>query len=144
MTNIRERLVHLVIVRELSAVQMMSTELGIPQEEVRILLTELTQEGTLNGHLTEDGERYFKHDVKVSEAPVIDRREDPPEFMKFDERPGQVAAIFGLIVAVIGTYRLMTAGGDIDTESFGAILMFIGVAVILAGCYYLSMRKTPS
>ena len=144
MTSIRERLVHLVIVRELSSVQMMTTELGIPQEEVRILLTELTQEGTLNGHLTEEGARYFKHDVKVSEAPVIDRREDLPEFMKFDERPGQVAAFFGLIVAVIGAYGLMTAGGNLDMESFGAILMLIGVAVILAGCYYLSMRKTPS
>lgn len=144
MTNIRERLVHLVIVRDLSSVQMMSTELGIPQEEVGILLTELTQEGTLRGHLTEDGARFFKHDAKVSEAPVIERREDVPDFMKFDERPGQVVAFFGLVVAAIGTYGLMTAGGDMDMESIGAILMLIGVAVILAGCYYLSMRKTPS
>jgi hypothetical protein len=144
MTNTRERLVHLVIVRDLSSVQMMSTELGIPEEEVGILLTELTQEGTLRGHLTEDGARYFKYDVKVSEAPAIDRREHVPEFMKFDERPGQVAAIIGLVITAIGTYGLMTAGGNIDMESFGAIVMLIGVAVVLAGCYYLSMRKTPS
>jgi hypothetical protein len=144
MTNIREKLVHLVIVRDLSSVQMMSTELGTPEEKVRILLTELTQEGTLDGHLTEDGARYFKHDVKVSEAPTIDRKEHVPEFMKFDERPGQVAAIIGLVITVIGTYGLMTAGGNIDMESFGAIVMFIGVAIILAGCCYISMRKTPS
>lgn len=123
---------------------MMSSELGITQEEVRIRLTELTKEGILNGYLTEDGERYFKHDAKVSEAPVIQGREDVPDFMKFDTRPGKIAALFGLVVAVIGSYGLMTAGDNIPMENFGAALMLIGVAVIMAGCFYISMRKTPS
>jgi len=140
----RERLVHLVTVDDLSSVQMMSSELGIPQEEVRTLLTELTQEGVLDGHLTEDGERYFKRDAKVSEAPVIDRKEDVPDFMKFDTRPGKIAALFGSVVAVIGAYGLMTAGDNLPLENLGAALMLIGVAVILAGGFYLSMRKTPS
>jgi len=143
-TNMKERLVHLVTVDDLSSIQMMSSKVGIPQEEVRTLLTELTQEGTLNGHLTEDGERYFKHDAKVSEAPVIDRIEDVPDFMKFNIRPGQIAAIFGLIVAVIGAYALMTAGDNLQMENFGAVLTLIGVAIIMAGSFYLSMRKTPS
>jgi len=144
MTSMRERLVHLVTVDDLSSVQMMSSELGIPQEEVRTLLTELTQEGVLDGHLTEDGERYFKRDAKVSEAPVIDRKEDVPDFMKFDTRPGKIAALFGSVVAVIGAYGLMTAGDNLPLENLGAALMLIGVAVILAGGFYLSMRKTPS
>ena len=123
---------------------MMSSELGIPQEEVKTLLTELTEEGTINGHLTEDGKRYFKHDAKVSEAPVIQGREDVPDFMKFDTRPGKIAALFGLIVAVIGSYGFMTADGNLPMENFGAVLMLIGVAVIMIGCFYISMRKTPS
>jgi len=144
MTNTREKLVHLVTVDDLSSVQMISGKLGIPQEEVTILLTELTEEGTLKGYLAEDGERYFKHDAKVSEAPAIHRKKDVPDFMMFDTRPGQIAVLFGLVVAVIGAYGLMTAGGNLDMESFGAILMLIGVAVIMAGGFYLSMRKTPS
>ncbi|MGY5861451.1 MAG: hypothetical protein RTU09_03690 [Candidatus Thorarchaeota archaeon] len=144
MTNMEEKLVHLITVDDLSSVQMMSDELGIPQEEIRTLLTKLTQEGTINGHLTEEGARYFKHDAKVSEAPVIDRRVDVPDFMKFDERPGQIAAIFGLVVTSIGTYALMNAGGNLGMETFGALFMLIGVAVMLAGGFYISMRKTPS
>ncbi len=144
MTNTRERLVHLVNVDDLSSVPMMSSKLGISQEEARILLTELTQEGTLDGHLTENGERYFRHDAKVSEAPVIERRKDVPDFMLFDTRPGKAAALFGLAVAIIGTYGLMNAGGDVRMEDFGTVLMLIGVVVILAGCFYISMRKTPS
>jgi len=144
MTNMKERLIHLVTVDDLSSVQMMSSELGIPQEEVGTLLTELTEEGTLNGYLTEDGERYFRHDVKVSEAPVIDRKESVPDFMKFDTRPGKVAALFGLVVAVIGAYTLMTADGNLQIENIGAVLALIGVASIMAGLFYLTMRKTPS
>jgi len=143
-TNMKERLVHLVTVDDLSSIQMMSSKLGITQEEVRVLLTELTQKGTLNGHLTEDGERYFKHDAKISEAPVIDRKESVPDFMKFDTRPGKVAALFGLVVAVIGAYALMTADGNLQMENLGAVLALIGVASIIAGSFYLTMRKTPS
>ncbi len=144
MTDLRERLVHLVTADDLSSVQMMSSKLGIPEEEVRIILTELTQEGTLNGYLTEDGKRYFKHDAKVSEAPVIQGREDVPDFMKFDTRPGKIAALFGMVVAVIGAYGLMTSGDNLQMENFGAVLTLIGVTVTMAGFYYLSMRKTPS
>jgi len=144
MTDLKERLVHLVTANDLSSVQMMSSKLGIPEEEVRIILTELTQEGTLNGYLTEDGKRYFKHDAKVSEAPVIQGREDVPDFMKFDTRPGKIAALFGMVVAVIGAYGLMISGNNLQIENFGAVLTLIGVAVTIAGFYYLSMRKTPS
>lgn len=144
MTNMREKLVHLITVDDLSSVQMFSSKLGISQEEVRILLTELTQEGTLDGYLTEDEERYFRHDAKVSEAPVIHRKESIPDFMKFDTRPGRIAAIFGLALATIGAYGLMNAGDNLEMENISAVLTLIGVVVTIAGAFYLTMRKTPS
>ena len=144
MTNMKERLVLLVKVDDLSSVQMMSSDLGISEEEVRIFLTELTQEGTLNGYLSEDGERYFKRDVKVSEAPVIHREEDVPDFLKFDTRPGRIAAIFGLALAAIGVFGLVNSGDDLQMENFGAVLTLIGAVVTMAGLFYLTMRKTPA
>ena len=144
MTNMKERLVLLVKVDDLSSVQMMSSDLGISEEEVRIFLTELTQEGTLNGYLSEDGERYFKRDVKVSEAPVIHREEDVPDFLKFDTRPGRIAAIFGLALAAIGVFGLVNSGDDLQMENFSAVLTLIGAVVTMAGLFYLTMRKTPA
>ena len=123
---------------------MLSGELGISQEEVRTILTELTQEGTLKGYLTEDGKRYFKRDVKVSEAPVIHKKDDVPEFMKFDTRPGKMAAMFGLVLAASGFIGLVNSGDNLQMENFSAALTLIGVVVTLAGLFYISMRKTPS
>ena len=144
MTTIREKIVHLVTVDDLSSVQMMSSELGIPEEEVRTILTELTEKGTVNGQLTEDGKRYFRHDAKMSEAPVIERKQSVPDFMKFDTRPGKIAAIFGLALATIGAYGLVNAGDSIQMENFSAVLTLIGVVVTIAGSFYLTLRKTPS
>ena len=140
----KEKIVHLVTVNDLSSVQMISSELGIPEEEVRTLLTELTEEGTVDGHLTEDGKRYFRHDTKISEAPVIHREKGVPDFMKFDTRPGKIAVIFGLALAAIGAYGLVLAGDDLQMENLSAVLTLIGVVVTIAGSFYLTMRKTPS
>ena len=144
MTNTREKLVHLVTIDDLSSVQMFSGELGISQEEVRILLTELTEEGTLKGYLTEDGKRYFKRDAKISEAPVMPREETVPDFLKFDTRPGKIAAVFGLILAAIGAYGLVNAGDNLQMENFSAVLTLIGAVVAMAGGFYLTMRKAPT
>jgi len=123
---------------------MFSGELGISQEEVRILLTELTEEGTLKGYLTEDGKRYFKRDTKISEAPVIPREETVPDFLKFDTRPGKIAAVFGLVLAAIGAYGLVNAGDNLQMENFSAVLTLIGAVVAMAGGFYLTMRKAPT
>jgi len=165
MTNTREKLVHLINIDDLSSVQMFSGDLGISQEEVRILLTELTDEGTLKGYLTEDGKRYFKRDTKISEAPVIPREETVPDFLKFDTRPGKIAAVFGLVLAAIGAYGtrpgkiaavfglvlaaigaygLVNAGDNLQMENFSAVLTLIGAVVAIAGGFYLTMRKTPT
>ncbi|MHA1587840.1 MAG: hypothetical protein ACTSV9_03575 [Candidatus Thorarchaeota archaeon] len=144
MTYMKERLVHLVNVDDLSSVQMFGGELGISQEEVRTLLTELTGEGTLKGYLTEDGKRYFKRDAKISEAPVIPREETVPDFLKFDTRPGKIAAVFGLVLAAIGAYGVVNAGDNLQMESFSAALALIGAVVAIAGGFYLTMRKTPT
>ncbi|MHA1484099.1 MAG: hypothetical protein ACTSPR_02135 [Candidatus Thorarchaeota archaeon] len=144
MTNTREKLVHLINIDDLSSVQMFSGELGISQEEVRILLTELTEEGTLKGYLTEDGKRYFKRDTKISEAPVIPREETVPDFLKFDTRPGKIAAVFGLVLAAIGAYGLVNAGDNLQMENFSAVLTLIGAVVAMAGGFYLTMRKAPT
>ena len=144
MTNAREKLVHLITVDDLSSVQMFSGKLGISQEEVRTILTELTEEGTLDGYLTEDGKRYFKRDVKVSEAPVIHKEEDVPDFMKFDTRPGKVAILLGVPLAATGVIGLLIADDNLQMENFHAVLTLIGTLVTMAGLFYLTMRKAPS
>ena len=82
----------------------------------------------------------FKSDISVSEAPVIHSEDSLPEFMSFDTRPGRIAAIIGLIIIAIGVVTFSVLG----MQDIGAIIVFVGVAVLFSGLFYLSRRKTPS
>ncbi|MHA1934558.1 MAG: hypothetical protein ACW97A_04705 [Candidatus Thorarchaeota archaeon] len=144
MGELKDNLVQLIETQDLSAIESMSKQLGIEEEEVRVLIEELLSEGRLEGRLTEDGTRFFKAKVEVSDAPIIPKEESEPEFLTYDIRPGKYTAIVGMIIALGAIVMFMTAQGDLQIENFASILLGIGILVVLTGCYWIGRRKTPS
>ncbi|MBY8998095.1 MAG: hypothetical protein KGD60_10195 [Candidatus Thorarchaeota archaeon] len=143
MSEKKDELIDLVMIQNVSGIQIFADRLKITSEEVIELINELLEEGKLKGSLTEDGTRFFRSEIKLSEAPTIARDDDQPGFMEFNSRPGIVTSIVGLVIIAGG---LLVNAYALDTveQNFAAVLIFIGMMITLAGLYFLSQHKTPS
>ena len=142
MNEKKEMLVSLVAEHNVSAIITMSEKLKIEPEEVVELVNELLSEGKLQGTITEDGSRFFRSNVKVSDAPIIEREEKLPEFLTYDTRPGYTISILGAIV-LVGGALVSRFASDITEQDFGAGLFMIGLFILFGGLYLLSKSKTP-
>ena len=120
MSEKKDELVDLVLNENVSAIQILVDRLGITSDEVIDLINDLLKEGKLNGTITEDGSRFFKSDVKLSEAPTIERSEDLPDFMSFNSKPGMVTAIIGFIIIAAGVI-VNAYSSDALEQNFAAI-----------------------
>lgn len=143
MTKKSSELAALINNENVSAIQTMVDELEISSEEVRELIRELLSSGAIQGSFTEDGKRFFKSEVKLSEAPSIPIGDQTPTFMKFDTRPGIITSVVGLITTAFGLIINSNAIPGLS-QDMGVIVLFIGIIILFSGMYCLSMRKTPS
>jgi hypothetical protein len=141
--NKSSELIDLVNKENVSAIRILADRLDITPERVMSLLEESLTDGKVQGSFSEDGERFYKSEIKLSDAPVIHSKDQAPEFMKFDNRPGIIAVIMGFSIIIFGLFVNANAI-DLATLDFGAIVLFVGVLVLIIGMYYLSRRKTPS
>ncbi len=143
MSEKKDELIDLVMKQNVSGIPILADRLEITSDEVIELINKLLEEGNLKGTLMEDNTRFFRSEVKLSEAPTIERDDDPPSFMKFNTRPAIATMFLGFIITAVGlvvnAYAL-----DISEQNFAAVLIFFGMMVAIAGLYYLSKRKTPS
>ncbi|MFX1368901.1 MAG: hypothetical protein ACFFAY_09910 [Promethearchaeota archaeon] len=120
----------------------MSNRTGIPRGEVIAVLEELLNEGVIKGHLTSDGERFFRHDAKVSEKPGIPGKLDEPAFMSYDTRMARFVASIGLIIVLIGL-AIVSIAADFVMQNIAAAILLVGTALLLGGCYHIGRRKAP-
>jgi hypothetical protein len=136
----KQELVRLVNKENVSSILLLADMLNLTNDEVRALIEESLADGSIKGTVTEDGQRFFKTDISVSDAPVIHSEEKLPAFMEFDTRPGRITSIIGLIIIAIGVIVFSGMG----QQDVGAIVVFAGVFLMFSGLFYLSRRKTPS
>jgi hypothetical protein len=140
LTDKKQELVKLVNEENVSAIVILADMLDLTNDEVRMLIEESLSEGTILGSITEDGQRFFKSEISVSEAPVVHGEAAPPAFMEFDTRPGFATIIIGIVVIAIG----VIVGTVLAQQDTGPIIIFVGVFIMFSGLYWLSRRKTPS
>ncbi|MHA1965809.1 MAG: hypothetical protein ACXACG_11680 [Candidatus Thorarchaeota archaeon] len=143
MSEKKDELIDLILNENVSAIQVLVDRLGITPDEVIDLINELLEEGKLKGGLTDDGVRFFKSEVKLSDAPTIERDDGPPSFMNFNTRPPLVIVVIGIII-IAGGLIVNAYAGDAAEQNLAAILIFCGLSIIMIGLYCLSQRKTPS
>jgi hypothetical protein len=139
----KERLTRLIQHDNLSSIEAISADLGVSQDEVRVMLQALLQEGVLKGRITPDGLRFFRNGVRVSEQPAVPSKEQEPEFLRFNTRPGRYAAEIGFVVVVISYLILIIVRGNTDVENIAVGMILVGIIMMLTGCYCVGRRKTP-
>ena len=142
MTDKKSELVELVNKENVSAIRIIGDILEIAPEEVIEFIKELLATGTIEGSLTDDGERFYKSEIKLSDAPVISSGPQTPSFLNFDTRPGIITSIIGLVIIILGVI-LNSNVLFIMEQDLGAIVIFLGIITLFSGMYYLSRRKTP-
>ncbi|MFX0108169.1 MAG: hypothetical protein ACFE7R_07790 [Candidatus Hodarchaeota archaeon] len=127
--------------RNVSSVEMMSSHLGVEQEETRRIIVELIEQGAISGRLSPNGERFYKSDARISEAPAI-----APATEMIYERASSLQGISilisGFIMYLLGHF---VVGGSIEGTlwyAFGASLVICGPLTVVAGLVMLSRLKT--
>lgn len=128
---------------DLSSVEAMSAELGISQDEVRAMLQDLLAQGDLKGRITQDGKRFFREGIRVSDKPAIPHQEEEPAFLRFNTKPARYVAQAGLVILVISYATLILMRGNPGLEGIAILAMALGLGLLLGGCYYIGLRKTP-
>ena len=139
MEDKKKQIVALIMEENVSALQTMEDELELTHEEAISLLNELVSEGALTGSISDDERRFWKSEIKLSNAPVLHRDEAPPDFLSYDTRPGIVVTLIGALLA-IGGFVTLNTGLEND---IGAIVISLGIIMLLIGLYLISGRKTP-
>ena len=143
MSTTDEQLIDMIENESVSAIQIMSRRLGLSEDSIREMLTQLLESGRIEGTLTEDGKRFFKSEVEISHSPVVGEKDEGPHFLEFNPMPGRITALIGFIIVVIGLggYYLVDPF-DFQLQSAFAGLLLIGLVIMLSGCYHLGRRKT--
>ncbi|MDF1539633.1 MAG: hypothetical protein P1Q69_12105 [Candidatus Thorarchaeota archaeon] len=140
----KEILVHHIMGLDVSAIELLAKAVDTDEEDTRTLIEELVKEGKLEGYITEDGRRFFKTQVRVSDKPTILLVEEKvPEFLTYNTAPGRFIAIIGVIIDVIGFVSLSVSGGIQYFENLGLVLLLIGTIIAFSGCFWIGRRKTP-
>ncbi|TFG30685.1 hypothetical protein EU527_14145 [Candidatus Thorarchaeota archaeon] len=142
MEDKKQSLIQLVKEKNVSAIETLSKEIGLSGDQVISLIKELLEEGRLQGTLTSDEKRFFKSDIKISKAPVIERKDEEPSFLDYDIRPGLTISLIGFLILIcaiaINTFLTIQNASDIS-----AILIFVGLAILFIGLLLVARRKTP-
>lgn len=142
MTDKKSELVMLVNKENVSAIRILGDRLEISPEEVLEIIEELLATGAIEGSLTDDGERFYKSEIKLSDAPVIPSGPQTPSFLKFDTRPGIITSIVGFVIIILGLILNSNVFFTLELD-FGAIIIFLGMFILVLGMYCLSRRETP-
>ena len=144
MSEAKDQIVKLIVEGDLSSIELIAGRVGLTFEETLGIIQELLSEGKLRGKITEDEKRFFRENVEVSSKPVVQHEEDTPPFMEFNPRPGQLTAIIGLVLLVIGLVGyFLTPPTDVYVANVFSGVLLIGIVIMSGGCYYLGTRKTP-
>lgn len=138
----KSMLYEVVSVQKISSLEMISRKVGRDEESTRVAIEELLDEGLVKGRFSEDGQRFFLSDVRVSEAPVLHTHE---EYVveSVDNRLGKYIFITGVIMMMAGLIARSFITMNPMMEHIGGAIFLVGMAVMAAGWLQVG-RNTPS
>jgi hypothetical protein len=140
--DVKTQVYRVVSDHKISSLQMISHMIGETEESTRSALKELIDEGSLDGTLTNDGNRFFLSDVKVSDAPIAGKHEEYV-IRHRDTRIGKAVFVSGVTMMIGG----FIARGFMTVlpimEHIGSSVVLLGMAVLAAGWLQVSRSMPP-
>ena len=142
--DLKTRLYHVIVENKISSLSMICDMTGADEEQARLLLEELMDEGTLEGSFTSDGQRFFLSDVKVSTAPIAPTKDEGYVIEKANTRKGRLVLISGIVMMIGGSIvRGLTAISEM-MGNIGVAVFMLGLVVLTGGWLMISRADPPS
>jgi hypothetical protein len=142
--DLKSRLLHIITNEKISSLDYISSLTGTDESQLRSILEELVDEGTLEGAFTEDGQRFFLSDIKVSSAPLAPTQDEGYSVKKADTKHGKVVLISGLVMMSAGYIARGLTTISALMESIGSAVIMIGLAVLVGGWLMITRADPPS
>ncbi|MHA1909964.1 MAG: hypothetical protein ACW98Y_21910 [Candidatus Thorarchaeota archaeon] len=142
-TQLKDNLRELVDHSNMSSIEMISEALGVDEELTTELLLQLVEDGILSGYLTEDGTRFYRSDVKKSDAPiasVIDELVIEPH----ERSNAFYVPLLGLIVFIAGQVIHQIFGQIEAYYGYTSGLVMGGLLLLVFGLIYMASVDSKS
>ncbi|MCK5239676.1 MAG: hypothetical protein KAR33_09030 [Candidatus Thorarchaeota archaeon] len=139
--DVEDPIVEVIERYKMSSISMIASHLEMEEETVLIKIEELISAGTLVGKLSEDGTRFFKSNVKVSEAPVIPSTYQAVEIEEPDTKVGKYSMIAGIASIVSGLVLRSITGLSLAMTNMSTSLTLFGFVILAAGWLYISRKQ---
>lgn len=137
--ELRESLVSIINEQGLSSVEAMSEQLETSEDIVAELLQSLVDEGVVFGRFTEDMKRFYRSDLKKSDATIVSKS-DSPDLVKLDRGYAAYIPVIGLIVFIAGQILHHTLGVVNNGEfyNYTSAVVMGGLMIIVLGLIYIA------
>lgn len=142
--DVKSELLDLIREKKISSIQTMSSMIEKDHEDTLQILSELIEEGSLEGTIDENGRRFFNSSVKVSDAPVLSKHVEPEEPATRKTTKGKLGIIAGIGLIIVGEVIPREFLATYMLENLKIGLVFLGMAAFVGGLLYLSRSETPS
>jgi hypothetical protein len=143
-SDLKTRLYQVVAENKISSLSMICGMIGAEEEQTRLIIEELVDEGTLEGSFTSDGQRFFLSKVKVSTAPIESSKDEGYVIEKADTRQGKMILLSGLAMMIAGyIVRGFVSIFEIS-EQVGTAVLMVGLAVLIIGWLMITRADPPS
>jgi hypothetical protein len=144
LADFKSRIYHIIMNEKISSLRMISSMIGTDEVQTRSILDELVGERTLEGVFTEDGQRFFLSDIKVSSAPIAPTQDEGFSIKKVDTKIGKVVLISGVVMMISGYVARGLATISTMMESIGSAVIIIGLVVLIIGWLMITKADPPS
>ncbi|NHI90262.1 MAG: hypothetical protein EAX87_12120 [Candidatus Thorarchaeota archaeon] len=142
--DLKARLLHIITNEKISSLNMISSLTETDESQIRSILEELVDEGTLEGAFTEDGQRFFLSDIKVSSAPLAPNQDEGYSVKKVDTKLGKVVFMSGLVMMGAGYIARGLTTISTVMDSVGSAAVMIGFVVLIGGWLMITRADPPS
>lgn len=127
----------------ISSIQSIASAVEMDEDAVVRNIENLIQAGSLNGYLTDDKTRFFKSDVRLSDAPSIRSHSEGLIFEHPDTRSNRYAMLGGVLSIIGGLVVRAVIPLNEMIQSIGSSFVLIGMVILASGWLLLS-RKASS